>query len=342
MKTIRSVAEAMSCLLEQVLPGDFVRVRGAEAYGRILAPEAPEAAGRVLTIGRVLVQTPDGAVEEFDEMDLEKLSPAELPPEAADELAGPEEKSFASGLLGPEMAEELGIEPLRKRKQRQADQDDLPVDPFRSMAAKVSQRDPLTRQKKRLAMKRNWGRAKSRSAGGSRLGNEPMGLRPFESMVEQAMAHDPIEDRAPMTTGAEARFSGPVNPEEARIQTERVYNALSDVMKSLALAEGSAYFHSVQDDPDTGLLKVKLNGQAPKDIIERFVSGVEELQINLLEQPEGTTEDRNLHGWWIFEVRIPDFDELSEEEPADDGEGWIATQQGDAPGEIRIPIGDEE
>lgn len=345
VRVLRSAVEAVSCLLEQVLPGDFVRVLGAEqGYGRVLDPEAPQAAGRVLTAGRVLVQRgEEDEIEEFDETDLEKLSAAEIPPEMTAKLAGPEEESLEAQFLSSlssDVTEEFGIEPLRKRKQRQATRDDRPVDPMRSMAAKVSQRDPLTKQKKRIAMRRNWRRAKGRSAGQGRLGNEPLALRPFESMVEQAIAHEPIEDKAPLTTGAETRYAGPVSPEEARVQTERVYNALSDVMKALALAEGSSYFHSVQDDPDRGVLRLKLNGQAPKDVVERFTAGIEDLEVETLEEPEGATEDRDLRGWWIFEARIPEFEELLGEE-TEPGEPMVPTTQGSEPGEVRIPIGDE-
>lgn len=349
MPIFHSVREAVGSLFEQ-LPGDIVQLRtrdltAPQVVGRVLSPDDPQLEGKIPVQGRVFVAMPSGEIQEFDSVDLEKIRPEELPGDQLASLYG-QPDVLATEVLddvdGDAIAEVIDLDAFTPPRGRSLGR----ADPERSMAARLAQRMPLTRNKKSRAMRRNWRRAKSRSGAGM-LGNEPSGtLGTFESLIEQetALGSASINLDGPNKSD-DIRFgqdvkkvaSDAVNPREAYVQTSRVFEAANEIMLSLSTAKGASFFHSIADDPDKGYIRIKLNGTAPKGIVEQFVRNIGDVDISLVEKPKGTEADNDLRGWWVFEARLPDFEEYEEDEyqepkPADDD-----VERGALPGEVVIP-----
>jgi hypothetical protein len=356
----RSAREAVGALIEQTIPGDFVRVQaqGGEApvYGRVLAPEDPALAQMRPNPGRTYIQVASGEIQEFDPADLEKVSAMEVPSELMPALTSSEDASLAQEVLGsldPDLVEEFGLGQSRLggRGSRTGTRDPM-ADPMKSASASLAQRMPDTRRKKSRAMKKNWRRAKSRS-GRPQLGNEPQAVRQnpmhttFESLIEQELdrltgAMEAPADRG--TEGGEAFSEQPtkftdnnaVDPRVAYNMTMRVFEATNELMKNLALSKGTPYYMWLQDDPETGTIRMKINGTCPKEIMEKFVRNVEDLELVLLEKPEGDESQRDMVGNWVFETKLPGFpDEY--EEPEYSPEPQQFGQPGEYPGEVVLP-----
>jgi len=352
MQIFRSAREAVGSLTEETLPGDFVRVLSSDpntlVFGRVLDPADPGLDQQVPS-GRVPVMLGEGNIQQFDPADIEKINAAELPSELLSVLSGQGEDLQTEVLadLDPELAEEFGLA-------------DRP-DPERSMANKLAQRMPDVRNRKSRAMKRNWRRSKGRS-GDRKLGNEPalMRMNPqhttFESLVEQVsqgfgaygvnsdvMAGTPgnmgggASDEEEILGQENVTFEGSnaMNPEVAFNLTTRVFEASNDIMKSLSLSNGMPYFTWLQDDPEEGIVRIKINGVCPKEIVEKFTRNLKDLEIVELEHPEGSHENNDLVGSWVFETQLPGFPEF--EEPNYEPEEPQYGQTGEAPGEIVIP-----
>jgi hypothetical protein len=344
----RSAREAIGYLIEQTIPGDYVRVaaqgNAVPVFGRVLAPEDPLLAGKRPTPGRAYVQTSSGQIQEFDPMDLQKVGAAEIPSEVIATISGEEDQQLAFEVLqsvNPDLAEEFG---LRRN---------IMADPMRSMDASQAQRMPDTRLKKSLAMKRNWRRAKGRS-GRPQLGNEPAVMRnnplpAFESLIEQELDRmtgpmsAPVDNAAPEEEDhafreQPSKFSSnnAVDPRVAYNMTTKVFEATNDIMKTLALSKGMPYYMWLQDDPEEGTIRVKLNGTCPKEIVEKFVRNLEDIELVLLEKPEGEESQRDMLGNWVFEAKLPGFpDEY--QEPEYSPEAVQAGQPGQFPGEVVLP-----
>lgn len=348
----RSAKEAVGTLTEEALPGDFVRVRSAdptaEVFGRVLAPDDPSLESPV-PAGRVPVVIGEDNVQQFDPNDIEKVDATELPSELLAALSGQQGNALVGEVLAdldPEMVEEFDL-----------------ADPMKSMANKLAQRMPDVRNRKSRAMKRNWRRAKGRSVGDKKLGNEPdlmqrnPALKTFESLVEQVsqgfgaygvnsdvMAGTPgnmgggtADDEDEILGQDAATFEGSnaMDPEVAFNLTTRVFEASNDIMKSLSLSQGLPYFTWLQDDPEEGVVRVKINGVCPKEIVEKFVRGLKDMDIVEVEHPEGTRENNDLTGSWVFQTQLPGFPDF--EEPEYEPEQPQYGQSGEAPGEIVIP-----
>lgn len=352
MPIFRSAKEAVGALTEEALPGDFVRVRSADptaqVFGRVLAADDPSIESPVPT-GRVPVVLGEGNVQQFDPNDIEKIDATELPSELLAVLSGQAGDDLMGEVLAdldPDLAEEFGL-----------------ADPMKSMANKLAQRAPDVRNRKSRAMKRNWRRAKGRSVGDRKLGNEPEFMKrnpigaTFESLIEQVsqgfgaygvnsdvMAGTPgnmgggTTDEDEEILGQDAATFSDTNamdPEVAFNLTTRVFEASNDIMKSLSLSQGLPYFTWLQDDPEEGVVRIKINGVCPKEIVEKFTHGLKDLEIVELEHPEGTRENNDLTGSWVFETQLPGFPEF--EEPDYEAEQPQYGQSGEAPGEIVIP-----
>ena len=333
-RVFRSAKEAVGYLLEQSLPGDFVRVGSSQVYGRVLPPDDPALAGSIPNPSRVYVQTQDGQVQEFDPADLDKASATEIPPEVLSAIASKRDQQLAQEVLSdlsPELSEEFGIS------------SDPFVDPLKSKTASFAQRMPDTRLRKSRAMRRNWRRAKGRS-GQKKLGNEPAAMRnvrPFESLIEQELDRmvDPEnagDDREPFSEQPTTYTdSNSVDPRVAYNMTMRVFEASNELMKTLALAKGMPYYMWLQDDPEEGKIRMKINGTCPKEIVEKFVRNLDEIELTMLEKPEGETEKDRI-GNWVFETHLPGFpDEY--EEPEYEPEAAQFGSQGQYPGEVVLP-----
>jgi hypothetical protein len=180
----RSAREAVGFLIEQTIPGDFVRVaaqgNAVPIFGRILAPEDPALAEMRPIPGRSYVQTATGDVQEFDPTDLEKVNAMEIPAEVMAAISSKQDQALAQEVLdsvNPDLAEEFGLgRSLGGGRGPRAGTRDPMADPMQSVAARQAQRMPDTRLKKSRAMKKNWRRTKGRS-GRPQLGNEPNALR---------------------------------------------------------------------------------------------------------------------------------------------------------------------
>jgi hypothetical protein len=335
-KIFRSAREAVGHLIEQSLPGDFVRVGGAESlFGRVLSPDDPALAEMQPDPTRVYVQTQTGQVQAFDPQDLEKASAFEIPPDVITAIASRQDQQLAQEVLddvNPDLAEEFGL------------RQDPFVDPLKSKAASQAQRMPDTRLAKSRAMRRNWRRTKSRS-GRPVLGNEPQAMRnfrPFESLIEQELDRmvepenadnnrEPFGEQ-PTTYTA----SSSVDPRVAYNMTMRVFEASNEIMKTLAIARGMPYYMWLQDDPEEGKIRLKINGTCPKEIVEKFVRNLDEIELTMLEKPEGEENDRDRIGNWVFETHLPGFpDEY--EEPEYEPEQAEYGAQGEYPGEVVLP-----
>lgn len=352
MQIFRSAKEAVGALTEEALPGDFVRVASGDptvtVFGRVLDSGDP-ALEEPVPAGRVPVMLGEGDIQQFDPADIEKVNAAELPSELLAVLSGQEDlQTEVLADLNPDLAEEFG---LANRP-----------DPMRSMNNKLAQRMPDVRNRKSRAMKRNWQRSKGRS-GDRKLGNEPQLMRmnpmntTFESLMEQVsqgfgaygvnsdvMAGTPgtmgggVPDEDEQILGEEdAVFtdSNAMDPEIAFNLTTRVFEASNSIMKSLALANGMPYFTWLQDDPEEGIVRIKINGVCPKEIVEKFTRGLQEMDIVEVEHPEGSRENNDLVGSWVFQTQLPGFPEF--EEPEYEPEQPQYGQSGEAPGEIIIP-----
>jgi hypothetical protein len=183
-----------------------------------------------------------------------------------------------------------------------------------------------------------------------RHGMDPYGRRgesmsSFKRLIEQEldqMAGPPTEnvvDEAGEVFGEEpAKFtdSQAVDPRVAYNMTMRVFEATNEIMKKLSLAKGMPYYMWLQDDPEEGMIRLKMNGTCPREIVEKFVRDLEDVELVLLEKPEGDEDQRNLVGNWVFETKLPGFpDEY--EEPEYTPEATQFGQKGELPGEVVLP-----
>ena len=354
----RSAREAIGYLSEQSLPGDFVRVQAQgnaiPIYGRVLAPEDPALAVMQVSPGRTYVQTQTGDVQEFDPTDLEKVDAMAIPSEVMVAISSKNDQALAQEVLlsvDPDLAEEFGLGRAPGGSSPRAGNRDPMSDPMKSMASRQSQRMPTTRLKKSKAMKNNWRRAKGRS-GRPQLGNEPTAVRQdptFESLIEQELDRMTGPMNAPAASSAQpegdafqeepAKYTDTksVDPHVAYNMTMRVFEATNDIMKTLALSRGMPYYMWLQDDPEEGKIRLKVNGTCPKEIMEKFVRNLEDIELVLLEKPEGEDDgERNLLGNWVFETKLPGFpDEY--EDPEYSPEAKQLGQPGQYPGEVVLP-----
>ena len=337
-KVFRSVREAIGYLVEQTMPGDFVRVgqAGAEqqVFGRVLDPTDPALANTRPNPSRVYVQVPSGDIQEFDPNDLEKVQAMDIPPEIVGTIASKRDHQLAQEVLSdldPELAEEFGLR-------------DPFADPLKSKAASQAQRMPDTRLKKSDKMRHNWRRAKGRS-GQKKLGNEPMAMRRdarFESLIEQELdrltgPENADTEREPFGDDpATFTDSSSVDPRVAQNMTSRVFEATNEIMKKLALAKGMPYYMWIQDDPEEGRIRMKINGTCPKEIVEKFVRDLNDIEVVLLEQPEGEESESTRIGNWVLETQLPGFPD-DYEEPEYEPEQSEYGAQGEYPGEVVLP-----
>lgn len=336
-EVFRSAREAVGYLIEQSLPGDFVRIGGATSplFARVLAEDDPALAETQIDSDFVYAQVASGKVERFDPSVVQKVSAEEVPADIIEAIASEEDWEIAQEVLDdlpPDLAEEFGL----KR--------DPLADPMQSRAASQAQRSPDTRLKKSRAMRRNWRRTKSRS-GRPQLGNEPQAMRkfkPFESLIEQELdrmvePENADSNREPFgEQPATYTDSSSVDPRVAHNMTMQVFEASNDIMKTLALAKGMPYYMWLQDDPEEGKIRLKINGTCPKEIVEKFVRDLEEVELTMLEKPEGEEDDRNRLGNWVFETHLPGFpDEY--EEPEYEPEQAEYGSSGEYPGEVVLP-----
>lgn len=349
----RSSREAVGLLVEQVLPGDFVRVRaqqqapGSEIMGRVLDANDPALAalGRRPNPARMYVQTADGQVNEFDPADLDKINAAEIPGDLMPKLSSQDQKLTQEVLadLGPGLVEEFGLR----------------ADPERSMTAKLAQRMPDVRSRKSFAMRNRWRRAKNRS-GSHQLGHEPSLMRSeskpgFAELLEQ---DDDSTVSSQMRTSPDLgsqldatsspggpdfsankstfRPDGKVDPRVAYNMTMRVFEATNSIMKSLAISRSMPYFMWVQDDPEEGMIRLKLNGTCPKEIVERFAKSLDDIELTILEKPEGDEKEKNLIGNWVFEAKLEGFPDEYQEPNYTPEQPQPATA-GQFPGEVVLP-----
>lgn len=339
----RSGTEAADALLNEFTVHDFVR---------LLADEGPEF-GRVTEVGSggLTVQTFDGSLT-CDESDAERADPTEIPAFVLYELCSDEELESLD--LDPEMAEEFGLSRMVRGRERPRTTIGRP-DPERSMATKLAQREPMTRNKKSRSMKGVWRRKKSRSAPAP---DPAFGLRGFESLEGfERLVEQGLPPGQPKAGAGAVGLDGPnktddvkfgqedkkfektstVTPQKAYLQTQQVFEAANQFMRSLSLSKGMTYFQWIHDDPERGVVRVKINGLASKEIIEKFVKGLEDIEVRLLEKPKGSEETKDLQGNWVFETILPGFEESEEpwdKEPKDD---VVPVSRGQAPGEIVIP-----
>ena len=337
------------------MAGDFVSV-GAQSgtepiYGRVLAPEDPELFQTQTNPGRTYIKMADGQVQEFDPGDLQKVEAAQIPADVVSRISGAEDRTLEQEVLNriaPELAEEFGLsQGLGGGSGSRAG--NPMTDPAKSMASRMSQRNPDVRRRKSRAMKKNWRRTKSSSGQTNVLGNEPMAFRQesrrtFQSLMEQEldqMAGPPTENVVgePEPFGEEpAKFTDTqaVDPRVAYNMTMRVFEATNEIMKKLSLAKGMPYYMWLQDDPEEGMIRLKMNGTCPREIVEKFVRDLEDVELVLLEKPEGDEDQRNLIGNWVFETKLPGFpDEY--EEPEYTPEATQFAQKGQLPGEVVLP-----
>ncbi len=359
MDVFRSAREAVGALLGSTAPGDFVQLRSigarATAFGRVLAPDDPALQGRQIPAGRAAVLWDSGQVQDVDPADLLKTPFQQVPPRSAQTLA-PRDQAAVEVLadLDPDLAEEFGLDK------------DRPVigrpDPVSSMNARMAQRRADVRNKKSFAMRQNWRRSKSRNFGGRRLGNEPgfmkqNPLQAFESLMQeqegeggekltpiggssQGMSKDDVAkiDSAAFTDNHQTyKDFNPKDPRISYLHTQQVFEATNRIMKSLAVSKGVPYYQWIQDDPETGMIRIKVNGTCPKEVIENFMRGLEEMELTILEQPQQVEdEDTSLIGNWVFEAQLPGFEDAEEPHYEHPESSEFATK-GEYPGEIMIP-----
>jgi hypothetical protein len=331
----RSAREATGALLlEQARPGDFVTVggmngvvAGGEAvFGRVLPEDDPSLEGRRPQIGKVFLRTGDGMVQEFSEQDLKVVQAMDVPGETLRTLSVRADEAAMQEVLAD-------IINRRKKKKR-------PDDPFKdkekSMTQRFAQRAPLTRLAKSDKMKKVWrgvkGKASYQGGGLRQEGIEEQGLSPTDAaQVDRGPGDITDEDEPGEQFGTEPTkldSKDMLDSEEAWWLTQRTFELADDMIRSLSIHKGMVYFQEMEDDATEGIVRITLNGTCPREIVDQFMAdATEDMDLKLLEEPEGTLEDHDLRGKWVIEGRVL----VDEEEPEEEEE--------DYPGEVDVEAG---
>jgi len=336
----RSAREATGAVLseEQVVSGDFVKVGGpaptaggGEVFGRIVAEDDPVLQGKRPAPGKVMVKMADGSVQEFSPEDLEKQQAMDVPPESVKTLSTSEDDQMMNEVLAD----------LQRRRKRRSD------DPFKdkekSMTQRFAQRGPLTRLKKSDKMKKHWrgvqNRASYKGGGLAQESLEEQGLNQPQSEADFDLDDEDMTSEDHFGTQPVKMASEEIiDSEEAWMLTQRTFELADDIIRSLSVHKGMVYFESMDDNAEEGTVTVVLNGMAPREIIDQFMANAEdEIDIQLIEEPEGSMEDKDLRGRWVVQARVilpeEEFEE-EEDELADDNEAY--KNRGKYPGEISV------
>lgn len=341
----RSAREATGAVLSetQVLSGDFVKVggpapaaAGVEVFGRIVADDDPALQGKRPTPGKVMVKMADGSVQEFSPTDLEKQQAMDVPPESVRTLSTSEDDQMMNEVMAD----------MQRRRVKRPRSDDPFKDKERSMTQRLAQKHPVTRLKKSDKMKKHWRGVQNRASyqGGGLAQesldeqglNAPQSEHDFDPNDEEDLTSDDHFGTQPVQMASEEV----IDSEEAWMLTQRTFELADDMIRSLSIHKGMVYFESMEDNAEDGTVTIVLNGMAPREIIDQFMSdSEEEIDVQLIEEPEGTMEDKDLRGRWVVQSRVVLPEEEFEEEDELDDDNEAYNTRGKYPGEVDVEAG---